>query len=84
MTIRLEVPPCRPATLTSSQLETVQRLWVLAGLPPVVGYATAVLALAVANDATLAEMVLSVDFDNAASTFGAVEALLCWRQRTFG
>jgi hypothetical protein len=62
----------------------MQRLWVLAGLPPVAGYATASLALALASDATLSGMLLSVDLDTVGSVADAVEALLQWRQRTFG
>jgi hypothetical protein len=38
--------------------------------------------MSVASDRTLADMLSSVDFDNAASVAGAVEALLQWRLRT--
>jgi hypothetical protein len=79
MTLLLEVPSARSASLTSAQLATVQRLWHVAGLPPVSGYGTALLAAAVASDPALTDMLSSVDFDSA----GSVEALLQWRQRTF-
>ena len=74
--------PNRTATLTSQQLATLQLLWHVAGLPPVLGYGTAVLAMCVASDRTLPEMLSSVDFDNAGSVADAIEALLQWRQRT--
>jgi hypothetical protein len=83
MTLMPEVPSARSATLTSAQLTTVQRLWHIAGLPPVSGYEIALLAIAVASDPTLADMLPSVDFDNADSVADSVQALLQWRQRTF-
>jgi hypothetical protein len=83
MTFPLEVPSARSASLTSAQLATLQRLCHLAGLPPVSGYGTALLAAAVASDPTLADMLSSVDFDNAGSVADAVGAVLQWRQRTF-
>jgi hypothetical protein len=84
MTLHLEVPTARSASLTSSQLATVQGLWHIAGLPPVSGYGTALLATAVASDPTLADMLPSVNFDDAGSVAAAVQVLLEWRQRTFG
>jgi hypothetical protein len=84
MTLLLETPSVRSARLTSSQLATVQRLWRIAGLPPVSGYASTFLAIAVASDTTLANMLSSVDFDNAGSVADAVDALLQRRQRMFG
>jgi hypothetical protein len=84
MTLLLEVPSARSASLTSSQLGTVQRLWHIAGLPPVSGYGTTFLAATVASDPTLADMLSLVDFDSASSVADAVEALLQSRQRTFG
>jgi hypothetical protein len=83
MTRPLEVAPARSAGLTSPQLETLQRLWHIAGLPPISGYGTAVVAIAVASDRTLAEMLSSLDLDDAGSVTNAVETLLRWRQRTF-
>ena len=78
-----EVPSARSASLTSAQLATVQRLWHIAGLPPVSGYGIALLAIVVASDPTLVDMLSSVDFDDAGSVADSVEALLQWRQRTF-
>ena len=75
-------PSARSANLTSQQLATLQLLWHVAGLPPVLGYGTAILAMSVASDRTLADMLSSLDFDNAGSVADAVEALLEWRQRT--
>jgi hypothetical protein len=69
--------------LTTSQLETVQRVWGLAGLPPASGYAATFLAIAVATNQTLAATLAAVDFDDADSVTNAVEKLLQWRQRTF-
>jgi hypothetical protein len=83
MTLPLEVPSARSASLTSPQLASLQRIWHIAGLAPVSGYGTVVLAIAVASDWTLADMLASVDFDNAGSVADAVEAVLQWRQRTF-
>ena len=83
MTLLPEAPATRSASLTSAQLATLQRLWHLAGLPPVSGYGTALLASAVASAPTLADMLSSVDLDNADSIADAVEGLLRWRQRTF-
>jgi hypothetical protein len=83
MTLLPEVPSARSASLTSAQLATLQRLWHIAGLTPVSGYGTALLATAVAFAPTLADMLSSVDFDNAGSVADAVEALLQWCQRRF-
>ena len=52
MTLTPEVPSARSASLTSAQLATLQRLWHIAGLPPVSGYGIALLAMAVAADPT--------------------------------
>jgi len=84
MTHQIEVRSVRPASLTSSQLATAERLWQLAGLPRVWGYGSALLAIGVASDPTLADMLPSVHFDDADSVTAGVEALLEWRQRTFG
>jgi hypothetical protein len=83
MTNLLEVRFARSASLTSPQLVTMQRLWHIAALPPVSGYGRTFLAVAATSDPALANM-SSVDFDNAGSVAGAVDALLQWRQRTFG
>jgi hypothetical protein len=82
MTLTPEVQSARSAGPTSAQLATVQRLWHIAGLPPVSGYGIALLAIAVASDPTLTDMLSSVDFDSADSVADSVEALLHWRQRT--
>jgi hypothetical protein len=81
MTPQIDV---RPGSLTGSQLAAAERLWQLAGLPPVSGYGTALLAIGVASDPTLADMLPFVQFDDPDSVTAAVEALLEWRQRTFG
>lgn len=83
MTIHLEAPPARSTLLTTTQLETVQRVWDIAGFPPISGYATAFLAAAAANDVTLSPALTTVDLDDADSVADAVGALLQWRQRTF-
>ena len=83
MTVSLETPPARSASLTTSQLEAVQRVWGIAGLPPTSGYAATVLAMSVATDQTLAATLTAVDFDDADSVTNAVEELLQWRQRAF-
>jgi hypothetical protein len=83
MTLQSEAPTARSASLTSPQLATLQRLWRIAGLPPVSGYGAAVLAIAVASDRRLPDMLASVDFDNASTLADSVETLLRWRQRTF-
>ena len=73
----------RSASLTSAQLTTLQRLWRIAGLEAVSGYGSALLAIAVASDSTLADMLRWIDFDDDGSVADAVDALLRWRQRTF-
>ena len=80
MTVSLQAPS---ASLTTSHLETVQRVWRIAGLPPTSGYAATFLAIAVATDQTLAATLTTVDFDDADSVANAVEELLQWRQHTF-
>jgi hypothetical protein len=84
MTLPLEVLPACSVSLTSAQLASVQHVWSMAGLPPVCGYGSALLAIALASDPTLTELLSSVDFDSPGSVADAVEALLQWRQRTFG
>jgi hypothetical protein len=83
MTISLEAPPTRSASLTTSQLESVQRVWHIAGLPPTSGYSATFLAKAVASNQTLAATLTTVDFDDAESVAIAVEELLQWRQHAF-
>jgi hypothetical protein len=73
----------RSASLTSAQLTTLQRLCRIAGLEVVSGYGSALLAIAVASDSTLADMLRWIDFDDDGSVADAVDALLRWRQRTF-
>ena len=83
MTVSLEATPTRSASLTTSQLASVQRVWHIAGLPPASGYAAAFLAMAVASDQTLAATLTTVDFDDADSVANAISALLQWRQQSF-
>ena len=83
MTISLEAPPTRSASLTTPRLESLQRVWHIAGLPPTSGYAATVLAMAVASDQTLAATLTTVDFDDAEAVANAVEELLQWRQQAF-
>jgi hypothetical protein len=83
MTVSLEAPPARSASLTTSQLETLQRVWGIGGLPPASGYAATFVAMAAATDQTLAATLAVVDFDDADSVTSAVAELLGWRQRTF-
>jgi hypothetical protein len=84
MAHQIELRTVRTASLTSSQLATTERLWQIAGLPPVTGYGSALLAIGVASDPTLANLLPLVQFDDADSVAAAVEALREWRQRTFG
>lgn len=84
MTFVLEAQRACSANLTGSQLATAQRLWTLAGLPPVSGYGIALLAIALAADPAMVDLLSSADFDNAASVADATDALAEWRQRTFG
>jgi hypothetical protein len=61
----LEAPAARPATLTTSQIETLQCFWCAAGLPPTCGYETVTLAMAVASDQTPATKLAAVNLDDA-------------------
>jgi hypothetical protein len=45
--------------LTTSELDTLMRLWRLAGLAPTTGYETAILAMAVASNHPLAAALTS-------------------------
>jgi hypothetical protein len=65
-------------SLTTSEFTTLQRLWRLAELPPTYGYATAVVAIAVASAHTLAATLAAADFDDAHSVASALEALRNW------
>ncbi len=84
MNVSLRTSPARSATLTTQQLESVRRVWHIAGLPSTSGYATAFLAIAVASNPTLAARLTSVDFDDAESALNAVEELGRWRHHAFG
>lgn len=53
----------------------VQRVWQLAGWPPVSGYGIVALAATVAANGPLTATVTSVDFDDASSVANAVKAL---------
>ena len=83
MTVSLQAPPASSATVTSSQLETVQRVWNLAGLAPTSGHATTFVAMAVATERSLLEALTTVDFDDPESVARAVEMLRRWHQRRF-
>ena len=80
MTPSLNDTAPRSASLTTPQLETVQRLWHIAGLAPTSGYGTAALAATVASNYALADTLTSVDFNDFGSVANAVEALLQWRE----
>jgi hypothetical protein len=82
MTPSLNGTASRSASLTTSQLETVQSLWHIAGLAPTSGYGTAALAATVASNYALIDAFMSVDFDDFGSVANAVEALLRWRECT--
>jgi hypothetical protein len=69
---------CRSSSLTTAELGGVQRLWSIAGLPPVSGYGAAIFAVLLAATPALVEMVSSIDFDDAAAVADAVDALLEW------
>lgn len=84
MNVSLQTSPTRSATLTTAQLESVQRVWEIAGLPPTCGYAATFLAMAVASHPALAATLTSVDFDDAESVLNAVEELGWWRRHAFG
>jgi hypothetical protein len=83
MTVVLEAPARRSASLTTSQLETVQGVWRIAGLPPASGYAAAFVEISVATNETLAATLASVDFGDAGSVANAVDELLRSRELTF-
>ena len=83
MTLRVEVP-VRSASLNTRQLETLHRLWLIAGFPPLSGYGTVLLAVAVAADHPLADTVTSVDFNQPGSVDDAVEVLAAWYRRCLG
>jgi hypothetical protein len=83
MTISLEAAPTRSASLTTTQLESVRRVWHMAGLPPASGYAATFLAVAVVSNQTLAATLITVDFDDADVVANAVEELLRWRHQAF-
>jgi hypothetical protein len=61
----------------------VQRVWQIAGWPPVSGYGIVALAATVAADGTLTETLAAVDFDDASSVANAVRALRDSRARTW-
>jgi hypothetical protein len=82
-TVFREAPPKRSASLTTSQLQSVQRVWQTAGFPAVSGYAATFLAMAVASDPTIAATLTSVDFDDVDSVTNAVEQLTRWREQAF-
>jgi hypothetical protein len=77
----LDATTARQPSLTTAQLAMVQRVWHLAGWPPVSGYGTVVLAVTVAANGPLAATLTTVDFDDASSVAHAVEALCCARVR---
>lgn len=76
----------RSSSVTTSELEAVQRLWSIAGLPATSGYGAVILAVLLASAPALVDMVSSIDFDDADAVADAVDALLRWRddvQRDF-
>ena len=83
MTVFRETPPARSASLTTSQLESVQRVWQIAGFPAVSGFAATFLAMAVASAPTVAATLTTVDFDDVDSATNAVNELVRWRAQAF-
>ena len=83
MTASREATVARPKNLTTPQLAMVQRVWQIAGWPPVSGYGIVALAATVAADGTLTETLAAVDFDDASSVANAVRALRDSRARTW-
>jgi len=83
MTPSLVAPPARSASLSTSQLESVQRVWRIAGLPTVSGFAATVLAMTVASTPALAATLTTVDFDDVDAVTNAVEELSRWRRQGF-
>jgi hypothetical protein len=75
MTTSLEATAARPKILTLQQLVMVQRVWQLAGWPPVSGYGMFALAATVAANGPLTATLTSVDFDDASSVAYAVRTL---------
>ena len=75
MTSSLEAAAARPKILTTQQLEIVQRVWQLAGWPPVSGYGMVALAATVGANGPLTATLTSVHFDDASSVANAVKAL---------
>jgi hypothetical protein len=84
MPLSLEAPAARAAGLTTSELETVELIWTTGGLPPISGYATAILAVAVASDPALISTLTAVDFNDVESVEAGVAALLRWREGRTG
>jgi hypothetical protein len=83
MTVFREALPVRSASLTTSQLESVQRVWQIAGLPAVSGFAATFLAMAVASAPIVAATLTTVDFDDVESVTNAVNELVRWRAQAF-
>ena len=81
MTLTFETTTGPPHSLTAPELKMVQRVWQSAGWPPVDGYGTLALAAVVAANRQLADVLTSVDFDDASSVANAVRALHEARQR---
>jgi hypothetical protein len=75
MTPVLDSTAERPKSLTTPQLEVVERVWQLAGWLPVSGYGLFALAAIVAANHTLAATLTSVEFDDPKSVASAVRAL---------
>lgn len=73
----------RSASVTTSKLEALRRVWQAAGFPPASGYAATFLANVVASNRTLAATLTTVDVDDADSLVDAVDALLRWRRQAF-
>jgi hypothetical protein len=76
----------RSSPVTTSEFAAVQRVWSIAGLPPISGYGAVFLALLLASAPQLVDVVSSIDFDDARAVADAVDALLRWRgdvQRDF-
>jgi len=75
MPLTFETTTAPPHSLSAPELQLVQRVWQRAGWPPVDGYGTLALAAVVAANRPLAEVLTSVDLDDASSVANAVRAL---------
>jgi hypothetical protein len=78
---RASAEPVTPTELTAQQMTALERIWGIAGLPPMPGYGGVFRVIAVSSDDGLVQTLSAVDLGDSESVANAAAVLLQWHKR---